>query len=235
MDEIIHCLAVDDEAPALRVLEQYISQRTDLRLEARFRNPVEARQWLATNEVQILFLDIRMPQETGIEMLLQLDKKPAVIFTTAFADYAADAFDLAAVDYLRKPFSFERFSAAVDRAKDYLMLTSGKHPIQQEEGVLVIKSGNGMQKIRFSEIQYVEAYQEYVKIFTDTAKYMTYERMKNIELILPSSHFMRIHRSYIVALNRIKSVQNHTAVLEQASLPVSREMKEKLMNAVFGK
>lgn len=235
MAEIIHCLAVDDEAPALRVLEQYISQRNDLVLEARFRNPVEARQWLATNTVDILFLDIRMPQETGIEMLLQLEKKPAVIFTTAYADYAADAFDLAAVDYLRKPFSFERFTVAVDRAKDYLMLSSGKHPMQQEEGVLVIKSGNGLLKIRFSEIQYVEAYQEYVKIFTDTAKYMTYERMKNIEAILPAAQFMRIHRSYIVALNRIKSVQNHSAVLENISLPVSRDLKEKLMQTVFGK
>lgn len=235
MVEIIRCLAVDDEAPALRVLEQYISQRNDLMLEARFRNPVEARQWLATNPVQILFLDIRMPQETGIEMLLQLEKKPAVIFTTAFADYAADAFDLAAVDYLRKPFSFERFSIAVDRAKDYLVYSSGKHPMQQEEGVLIIKSGNGLLKIRFSEIQYVEAYQEYVKIFTDSGRHITYERMKNIEAILPPSQFMRVHRSFIVALNRIKSVQNHTAVLENISIPVSRELKDKLMKLAFGK
>jgi DNA-binding LytR/AlgR family response regulator len=216
------------------VLEQYISARTDLHLAAVFRNPVEARTWLQTHSADILFLDIRMPQESGMEMLQQLEKKPAIIFTTAYADYAADAFDLAAVDYLRKPFSFERFCIAVDKALDFLLVNPGRQPGAGEQHTLVIKDGTGIVKIRFAEIQYVEAYQEYVKIFTDSGRYITYERMKNIEAILPSTHFMRVHRSYIVALDRVKALHKQVADVEGASIPVSREMKEKLMKAIGG-
>ncbi|TND08212.1 MAG: LytTR family two component transcriptional regulator [Bacteroidetes bacterium] len=235
MGEITRCIAVDDEAPALRVLEQYASARPDLLLEAKFRNPLEARDWLRTHPTEILFLDIRMPQETGMEMLQQLEKKPAVIFTTAFADYAADAFDLAAVDYLRKPFSFERFCIAVDKAKDFLLVASGRHAVQEEQDVLMIKTGNGVMKIRFSEIHYIEAYQEYIKIFTDGGRFVTYERMKNMETMLPAARFMRVHRSYIVALARVKTLHGYVAEVEGVSIPVSRDMKEKLMNAVFRK
>lgn len=228
MGKLIRCIAVDDEAPALRVLENYIAQRHDLRLEAAYRNPKEARQWLQQQQADLIFLDIRMPQETGMELLQQLEKKPVVIFTTAYSGYAADAFDLAAADYLRKPFSYERFCTAVDRAKNFLLAAEGHDAGLQEQDVLIIKDGNGLVKIRFAEIHYIEAYQEYIKIFTDNGRYITYERMKNIETLLPAVQFMRVHRSFIVSLTRVKAIQGHVAIVEETEIPVSREMRDKL-------
>lgn len=231
MGKLIRCIAVDDEAPALRVLENYIAQRSDLRLELACRNPAEARLWLQQHEAELVFLDIRMPQETGFEFLQQLEKKPAVIFTTAYSDYAADAFDFAAVDYLRKPFSFERFCTAADRAADFLLAAEARETNTNEQDVLIIKDKNGLVKIRFAEIHYIEAYQEYIKIFTDTGRYITYERMKNIEALLPATQFTRVHRSFIVALSRVKAIHGFVTLVEETEIPVSRDMRDKLRDA----
>ncbi len=237
MEEPIKCVAVDDEAPALRIIEQYVSRIPSLVLAAQFRDPVKAALWLANNGAHILFLDIQMPQQSGIAMLQALPSKPLTIFTTAYSEFAADAFDLDAVDYLRKPFSFERFSKAIEKAKDYLQISS--HAIaslQQSEldsDFITIKADGRIVKIYFPEILYVEGFQEYIKVYTTVGRYITYERMKNMEAILPASNFMRVHKSYIVALNHVKSISGHLLQIGEHQIPVSRELKEQVVKKVF--
>ena len=235
MDEPIKCVAVDDEAPALRIIEQYISRQPRLMLAAQFRDPLKAAEYLNTNEVQILFLDIHMPQQTGIAMLQSLPNKPLTIFTTAYSEFAADAFDLDAIDYLRKPFSYERFSKAIDKATEYLyMNTVAAEPIQQTNtDFITIKADGKIVKVFFNEILYVEGFQEYIKIFTANNRYITYERMKNMETMLPATQFMRIHKSYIVALSHVKSISGHLLQVAEHQIPVSRDLKELLMKRVF--
>jgi two-component system LytT family response regulator len=206
-------------------------------MTAQFRNPTKALEWMATNEVQILFLDIQMPQLSGIGLLKALTIKPAVIFTTAYSEFAADAFDLHAVDYLRKPFSFDRFTKSVEKALDYLRTDkqNASQLIQNEskENYLTIKADNARVKIFFSEIQYVEGFQEYIKIYTDKGRYITYERMKNMEAMLPQADFMRVHKSYIVCLSRIMSLAGNLVEINDNQIPVSRHMKEELMKRIF--
>lgn len=235
--EKIKCVAIDDEAPALRIIEQYISRTKTLELSAKFRNPLEAAAWLKNNQCDLLFLDIQMPQQTGIDMLKGLTKKPIAIFTTAYAVFAADAFDLDAADYLRKPFSYDRFIKAVDKATDYLKIGLQKKSelvdSSKTENSLSFKSDGKFVKVFFSEIIYIEAFQEYIKIFTDRGRFITYERMKNIEAILPSDKFMRVHRSYIIPLQRVKAVSGNLIEIDTHQIPVSRDSKDELLKKVF--
>jgi DNA-binding LytR/AlgR family response regulator len=235
--EQIKCLAVDDEAPALRVIERYISRNDTLVLAAKFRNPLEAAAWLKNNSCDILFLDVQMPQQTGVDMLNGLTKKTVTIFTTAYSDFAADAFDLDAADYLRKPFSFDRFMKAVEKASDYLKFDAQKKSellaSYQGQNFLSFKSDGKFIKIFFSEIIYIEAFQEYIKIFTERGRFATYERMKNIETLLPKDAFMRVHRSYIIPLNRVKAVSGNLVEIDSHLIPVSRDSKNELIKRVF--
>lgn len=235
--EKLKCVAIDDEAPALRIIEHFVQKVDYLMLVAQFRNPKAAEVWLAQNKCDVLFLDIEMPQQTGIELLATLKKKPAVVFTTAYSEFAADAFDLHAVDYLRKPFSFERFLKAVDKAMDYVKLETGKSidtPPQAEDSEFIsVKCDGKLVKIFIGEIMYIEAFHEYIKIFTEDTRYITYERMKNMEAVLPAEKFMRVHRSYIVALRKVKSFAGNSIEIAGQQIPVSREVKDELVRRVF--
>lgn len=230
------CIAVDDEAPALRVIQQYVLQTEGLSIPETFRNPLQAAEWLKQNPCDILLLDIQMPQLNGLDFLKQLTTKPVVIFTTAYGEFAADAFDLDAADYLRKPFSYERFVKAIDKARDYVNAKKDKAEpgaVNGADGFISVKANGRLVKIPFSDILYVEAYQEYIKIFTATERIITYERMKNMEAALPQAQFMRVHRSYIVALNQIKAITGNTIEVAGQQIPVSRELKESLVKRVF--
>jgi DNA-binding LytR/AlgR family response regulator len=235
--ETIKCVAVDDEAPALRVIEQYITRNNMLTLVAKFHNPIDAAAWLKNNYCHILFLDVSMPQQSGVAMLQSLQRKPITIFTTAYSEFAVDAFDLDAADYLRKPFTYDRFMKAVDKANDYLQLDGqkkGELVLSSEQGNFISFKADGKHvKVFFSEIVYIEAFQEYVKIFTDTARYITYERIKNLESILPEQTFMRVHRSYIVALDRIKKISGKFIEIDNYQIPISRGLKNELFKKVF--
>lgn len=237
MEQVIRCIAVDDELPALRIIEQYALQCTGLQLVAKFRNPTEAAAWLETNPCDLVFLDIQMPQQSGLTLLQNLRATPVVVFTTAYSEFAADAFDLDAADYLRKPFSAERFNRAVDKAKDYLQL-AGKNIEKAEygndaEGFISIKADGRMVKVYFNEILYVEGFQEYIKIFTQKERFITYERMKNMEAMLPATQFMRVHKSYIVALKQVKAIAGNLLEVGENHIPVSRDLKEAVVKRVF--
>ncbi len=237
METITRCIAVDDEAPALKIIEQFVSQTEHLQLQAVFRNPVKATEWLQQNSTDILFLDIQMPQQSGIEMLKALPARPVVVFTTAFSEFATDAFDLDAADYLRKTFSYQRFLRAVTKAREYLSIIHNTADInalpETGDNYVTIKADGKIIKVFFSEIIYVEGFQEYIKLYTDKDRYITYERLKNIEAILPPAHFMRVHRSYIVSLKHIKSISGNLLDIGSHQVPVSKDLKEELIKRAF--
>ena len=234
--ENITCVAIDDEAPALRIIEQYVGQTAGLSLPATFRNPVQAAEWLNTNGCDILLLDIQMPQQNGLEFFAQLTTKPVVIFTTAYSEFAADAFDMDAADYLRKPFSYPRFLKAIDKARDYVLARRQKPEpanVKPADGFITVKANGKLVKIPFADIHYIEAYQEYIKIYTPACRIITYERMKNMEAALPAEMFMRVHRSYIVALSQVKTMAGNSLEVARQQIPVSRELKEAVVKRVF--
>lgn len=235
--EKITCIAIDDDAPALRIIERYASKIAGLAFAGSFRNPIEGAAWINSNNCDILFLDIQMPQQTGIALLKELRKKPITIFTTAYSDFAADAFDLDAVDYIRKPFSLERFTKAVEKATDYLRTDLHKKSelveTKENEPFLHFRADGKLLKVFFSEIIYIEAYQEYIKIYTERGRFITYARMKNIERILPGDKFMRVHRSYIVALQKVQSVIGNLIEIDTHEIPVTRNLKAELLRRVF--
>lgn len=237
MERKISCIAVDDESPALVLLEKFIKRFPELELLGTFKDPEKAFDFLKDNRVDLVFSDIQMPGQNGLTFVASLDPKPLVIFSTAFSEYASDAFDLDAIDYLRKPFSFERFHKAISKAKENLRLSDLSQNMSTMENhspeYLVIKSNQKLVKVFFEEILFVEAYQEYVKIITDDKRYITFDRLKNMELLLPSNQFLRVHRSYIVSKNKVKSVSGNLLEIRDHLIPVSRDLKDKVLKILF--
>jgi DNA-binding LytR/AlgR family response regulator len=235
--EKLSCIAVDDEVSSLNILEVFLKNFQSLHLISTFRNPIEAQFFLQNNKIDILFIDIQMPRLNGIQFLNSIEKKPITIFTTAYSEFALDAFDLDAADYLKKPFSFERFSKAVEKAIEIF----NYEKIKQNDVIIddttydsiSIKTEGKIVKLFFSEIIYVQAFQEYIKIFTDRGRFITYDRMKNIENILPGKIFLRVHRSYIVSLSRVKSISGNLVEVDSHLIPISRPMKEELIRRIF--
>lgn len=236
MDEI-RCIAVDDENPALRVIDRYISRIDNITLFRKFSNPIDALDFIKSNPFHILFLDISMPQMSGLEMINKLNNPPIVIFTTAYSEFATDAFDLDAADYLLKPFSFDRFQKAINKAKDLIQLKKIKTLNQIDDTstteTLNIKCDGKLLKLSVNEIVYIQAYQEYITIFTTFNKYVIYERMKNIEKLLPNENFLRVHRSYIVHLGKIESFSGNILEVSGFEIPVSRSQKDEVLKRIL--
>ena len=229
---MIRCLLVDDEHFALALLEKFIGDTPGFTIVDKCRSPVRAVEILQSEAVDLLFLDIQMPILSGIGLLKAVSRKPVTIFTTAYAQHAAEAFDLDAVDYLLKPFSFERFTQAVGKAKSALEARSGVHTAAS--GHLTVKADRRWVKIPFHEIRYIEGWKEYVKIFTDHEKIVTLESLNGLESTLPASHFLRVHKSFIVAKNRVLQLDGDELVLVgSARVPVARARKREVTEALF--
>lgn len=238
MVTITSCIIIDDETPALKLMEQFVSQTEGLILLGQFKSPVQALQFLQSNKVDVVFCDIQMPEMNGINMVKVLNHKPIIIFTTAYSEFAADAFEVDAIDYLRKPFSYQRFSKAVSKAREHLRLKDswkqeGMRMENSEKKFLTIKSDHKIIKVLFETILFVEAFQEYVKIYTVAERFVTLERMKNMETILPPENFIRVHRSYIIAKNKVSSISGNLLQIGEHQIPVSREMKDTVTKLLF--
>jgi two-component system, LytTR family, response regulator LytT len=230
-------LLVDDEYLALELLEEFVGQLPNFTVIGKTKSAAQALEILESQAVDILFLDIQMPNISGLNLLKSLQRPPATIFTTAYGEYAVQAFDLNAVDYLLKPFSFERFLQAVNKAKDHLRLNSANSnlPTRNEtEDFLAVKVDGRLQKISFAEILYVEGLKEYVRFVCNAKQYVAYERLKNVEEMLPNADFIRVHKSFIVAKKAVQSMEGNQLDLGKIKLPVSREKREEVLKAVFG-
>ncbi|RBL92483.1 LytR/AlgR family response regulator transcription factor [Chitinophaga flava] len=234
MDQMITCLVVDDEPYARDLMENYISRIPYLQAVAFCEKAFDAIDVLQQQSVDLLFSDIQMPNINGIEMIRSLSNPPFVIFATASPDYAVDGFELDAVDYLVKPISFERFLKAVNKARGHIQqkrpqTIPAAPPAPPVANHLFVKDGYKLSKILFEDIYYIEGMKDYIKLVCKQKNVITYMRMKAIEDALPEDQFIRIHKSYIVRVQAIKSIIGNTAeLINNESVIISKSCRADL-------
>jgi two-component system, LytTR family, response regulator len=217
----IKCIAIDDEPPALLLIKEYASKFPKLELVHTFDDAISGGEFLRQNKIDLLFIDINMPDITGIDLVRSLEEKPMIIFTTAHKKFALEGFELDAVDYLLKPISFERFEKAVTKAKEYFEYR--KKPATEEAENLFVYSEYRMIKVPLADIEYIESLEDYIRIHLVSGKpVMTLMTMKKVLEKLPAKKFQRIHRSYILATDKVRSILNRKAKLASGTeLPIS--------------
>lgn len=231
----IKCIAIDDEPFALGIIEEYIKKVPFLELLQSFDNAIESIDYIKNNEVDLLFLDIQMEELTGIQLLQVLNPKPLVIFTTAYDSYALKGYELDVMDYLLKPISIERFMKAVDKVYDFVKLKKQKatNPqiiVQSNENkssqYFFVKTEHRLEKIEFDDIYCIEGQGDYLKIITKHKNIMTLQNFKNMEASLPSDNFIRVHKSYMIALNKIESIERNRVKIGEHLIPISDTYKK---------
>jgi two-component system LytT family response regulator len=227
---VLKCIAIDDEPLALKLISGYVSRFPSLQLIQTFDDAISGAEFLKTKPVDLLFIDINMPDITGIDLVRSLTVKPIVIFTTAHKNFAYEGFELEALDYILKPIDFKRFEKAVEKAIDYYRYKNQPATEQAEES-LYVYSEYRMVKIELSAIEYIESMEDYIKIHLTNAKtVLTLMPLKKVLEKLPADKFQRIHRSYIVPVNKIRSIQNRKVKLTDIELPVSESYLDIVRN-----
>ena len=227
----LKCLIVEDEPIAQDILKSYIDKTDFFEVSAQLSNAIDAFGFLQNNAVNLLFLDIKMPQMSGIELLKALSIKPKVIITSAYRDYAIEAFDLDVVDYLLKPFSFERFLKAVSKvlneASGAVVNQSIQKALPKEKSFFFVKGNKQLQKIYVDDILCIESQRDYLKFkLTGDQEIVTRQTIAYYEQFLPAQLFIRIHRSFIVAIDKIKAVEVNRLLIGQQYLPIGRNYKQ---------
>ena len=221
------CIAIDDEPLALEVIRKYATETPLISLVNTFTDAIQALSFLKVQKVDLIILDIQMPDISGIQFYYSLKEKPMVIFTTAYAEYAVKGFELEAVDYLVKPIRFDRFVKALLKARKIHASQSAVQPA--EEGFFFVKSGYYMVRIAFHEISHIEGLDDYIKIhLTDKTKQpvLSLMSLKAVMEKLPEDHFMRVHRSFIVPLQKITSIRNRIIFLDKVKIPLGETYQE---------
>ena len=227
------CLIIDDEPLAQDVLESHVEKLPNLQLIQKCHNAFEAQEVLSSQKVDMIFLDIQMPGLTGLDFLKTLKDPPAVIFTTAYSEHAVEGFELDATDYLVKPVSFERFFKAVNKAIHYINLEGGEHTEQEtEDDFIFVKADKKIVKIMLADILYIEGLKDYVMIYTDEQRIITLQTMKNLEERLPANHFRRVHRSFIISVDKLKSVSGNSIEIKDKQIPLGKHYKEDFMKLI---
>ena len=226
----IKCIIIEDEPLAVKVITDYISQVSFLELKGSFKDAILATDYLRDNAVDLIFLDIHLPKLKGMAFLRTLTHPPAVIVTTAYHQYAVEGFNLNVTDYLLKPVEFERFLVAVNKVKT-LQVEKGRQPEAEETREFIFLNVQKKKvKILFSEIVYVESQREYIKIVTTKKEYISKLSTNDIEALLPSNLFKRVHRSFIVSVNKIESYTNDMVEVNGVSIPIGRGYKDVIEN-----
>lgn len=229
---MLKCAIIDDEQPARKLIAEYIKKVPSLKLVGDFKNPMDAIANIATDQIDILFLDIQMPGLTGLEFIKTLNVKPNIILITAYSEYALESYDLDVVDYLMKPISFERFLRAVNKVlQNQSTLYSAIET--EQESYLIVKSNGQTHRVLANEITYIEGLKEYVTIYTDKTKIITLESLKNLETRLPELTFCRVHKSFIVNLKMVNSHSNHNLSLGTKKIPIGMSYRDEVLNRLF--
>lgn len=229
----LNCLIVDDEPLARNLLSDYTKKIPSLNLVATCEGPLQAIEILKTTSVDLLLLDIQMPDITGIGLLKVLPQKPLVIFTTAYSEYALDGYELDVVDYLLKPISFERFLKAINKVHARRAPNSSADvSVNRLDDFIFVKDGTKLVKIMVNDILFVEGLKDYVTIHTTTQKVVSLQRLKSMEEQLPGFLFVRIHNSYIVSLRAVTMIHKNEVQIGQAFLPVGETFKKSLKEAI---
>lgn len=233
----LKCIIVEDEPAGRKILQEFIEEIDFLELTGNAENPLKAISLLNNNPIDLIFLDIQMPKINGINFLKSLYHPPMVIFTTAFSKYALQGFELDIVDYLLKPISMERFLKACHKAKEFYELrqNSGKSP-ENEINFFFVKCNNIYEKIQYEDVLFVEALENFVSIQTKKKKFITWLTLKNLLESLPQDQFIKIHRSYIISLSKIESIEgNEVKIAGGYSLPISRTNRDGLLKTILNK
>lgn len=231
---MINCIAIDDEPLALKQISNYIEKTAFLNLQAGFDNAMDALQFISKNEVDLIFLDIHMPDLSGMDMAKSLNNGPEIIFTTAYSEYALDGFKVNALDYILKPLDYATFLKSALKAQTYFdRLNTASEDVNVSPDHLFIKSEYKIIRIEIENILYIEGMREYVRIHLENAKpLMTLLSMKKIEQKLSDSSFMKVHRSYIVNLKKITTIERNRIIFDDVYIPVSDQHKDKFQNYI---
>ena len=230
MTRKLRCLIIDDEPLARKGLAEYVAEIDFLELAGECGSAVQASGVLAQGGVDLLLLDIQMPRMTGIEFLKTLKNPPLVIFTTAYSEYALDGYALDIIDYLIKPIPFDRFLRAVRKAYDFQLLKDNR----SVSDFFFVKSNSKYERIFYNDILYVEAMQNYVIIHVSGNKFIAYMTLAGIEEQLPHDQFIKVHKSFLVSVAQVNSIENNEIIIRQSRIPISRNLREQVMNRILG-
>lgn len=230
MARCLKVLALDDEFLALELLENFVNRVPDLALVGRLEAPLAAIDFLAREKVDILLLDIEMPELKGTRLLSVLKDPPVTIFTSAYSEYAVEAFALDAVDYLLKPFSYARFVQAINKARDQVLKNA---PLTASPGVISVRADGKLHRIQISEILIVEGMKEYVRITTVGQRYTAYTRLHQIDALLSEDDFVKVHRSFRVGSAHVQTLEGNQLWVGGYKVPVSRDLKKKVVARLF--
>lgn len=221
----IRCLIVDDEPPAREIIRRYIQEVPTLELAGECANALQAFALLQQQQIDLLFLDIRMPQINGNDFLKTLKNPPKVIFTTAYTEYALEGYELDVVDYLMKPIPFDRFLKAVNKAYQQAIVkhdSSASTAEEKNESFVYFRADRKMVKVMLHDIRYIESMKDYVKVFTRDSTIITKQSISSVEEMLPEREFVRVHRSYIVSLKHIKTFTSELIEIDKAEIPIGK-------------
>ena len=243
---MIRCLIVDDEPLALHILEDYISKIPFLQLVKATTNPIEALTLVQDKAVDLVFLDVQMPELTGIQFLRIANGKAKVILTTAYSQYALEGYELDVIDYLLKPIAFDRFYKAVQKAQSVLQpAQAAPQPAQPEPAqpkqqdllndFIFVKTEHKIQKVYLNDILFIEGLKDYISIFTAAERIITLQNMKKMEDALPTKYFIRVHKSYIVSINKIDSIERSRIFIGDKIIPVGDTYRDEFFKIVDGK
>jgi two-component system response regulator LytT len=227
---MISVIAIDDEPLALQLVTGYIEKTPGLKLSGEFDNPIDASEYLKDEKVDLIFVDIQMPDLSGIEFTRLMEKGPKVIFTTAYEKYALDGYKLEIVDYLLKPFSYEEFLKAVQKVEKLIALEQNATiKVDANSEFLFLKSDYKIKRLNFNDILYIEGLKDYVKVYTrnQPKPVLSLTTLKSLEAKLPANRFMRVHRSFIVNLEKIDTIERSRIIFGKTYIPVSDQYKEK--------
>lgn len=237
MTSKIRCIVVDDEPMAREILENHLSKINTMEVVDSCKSAIEAFNVISAEKIDLIFLDINMPEISGLSFAKSINKSIKIIFTTAYREYAVDGFDLQAVDYLLKPISFERLLQGVNKyfnESTPVRQEENKEIIQEKSDAIFVRSDRKMIKINFSEILFIESLSDYIKIHLEDKNVVTRETISNIEAKLPQHDFLRVHRSYIVALNSIDSFTSELVEIGKKQIPISRSYKDRVLKRLEG-
>jgi len=227
----LNCIIIDDEPVARKILQDYAEDVDFLSVAGVAENPVKASELLTQHSIDLMFLDINMPRINGLEFLRNTANTPMTIIASAYAEYALDGFDLNVVDYLVKPFSFERFFRACNKARDLFLLRAQNNDDGADH--FFVKHESKIEKVLYDQLLYVESMSNYVILHTTARKMIVYLTLKGIEKDLPADRFLRVHKSFIVNKQKIESIEGHTLHIQGHQIPISSNLSDEVMKAIL--
>ena len=221
----IKCVIIDDEPLAIKVVENHLKEFQNFEVIETFNNPIEALSLLEKGNVDALFLDINMPKMNGLDFAKTLNSKMNVVITSAYREYAVESFDLNVLDYLVKPIPFNRFLKTINKITQQVYLQKGiqKEEDSSNESFIFLKVDKKLVKIKFEDILYVESLKDYIKVFTTSGNYLVHKSLTSMTEELPDSNFIRIHRSYTIAIDKVKSVEGNLVEIATTKIPIGRK------------